>query len=226
MTTLTWLGHGCFRIDIAGKSVLIDPFLTGNPAAAAKAEDLSPDAIIISHGHGDHVGDAVEIARRTGAIVVSNFEICEWLAKQGVKNVHAQNTGGAHEHSFGTLKFTIAHHSSGLPDGSYGGNPCGIILKTGDGTIYHACDTSLFGDMRLIGDEGIDLAILPIGDNFTMGPDDALRAVQLIRPKRVIPDHFGTWDVIAQDVTAWAERVRLETAAEPVVLKPGESCAL
>ncbi|MDA0282296.1 MAG: metal-dependent hydrolase [Planctomycetota bacterium] len=225
-TTITWLGHGTFSIETDGKTVIIDPFFTGNPAATTTADEVSPDALIISHGHGDHVGDAVEIARRTGCLVVANHEIIEWLAKQGVENVHAQHIGGSHKHDFGTVKLTIAHHGSSLPDGSNGGNPCGIVLKTTDGTIYHACDTGLFYDMKLIGEEGIDVAILPIGDNFTMGPEDALKAVKLIEPKRVIPDHFGTWPLIDQDVNAWATSVRCETSAEPVILEPGQSVEL
>ncbi|MDA0807787.1 MAG: metal-dependent hydrolase [Planctomycetota bacterium] len=225
-TKITWLGHGTFSIEADGKTVIIDPFFTGNPAATMTADEVSPDALIISHGHGDHVGDAVEIAKRTGCLVVANHEIIEWLTKQGVENVHAQHIGGSHKHDFGTVKLTIAHHGSSLPDGSNGGNPCGILLKTKDGTIYHACDTGLFYDMKLIGEEGIDVAILPIGDNFTMGPEDALRAVKLIEPRRVIPDHFGTWPLIDQDVAAWAKSVRSETSTEPVVLEAGQSVDL
>ena len=224
-TRITFLGHGTFEIETAGKRILIDPFFNGNPAASTTADSVSPDVIIVSHGHGDHVGDTVAIAERTGALVIANFEICTWLQKQGLENVHPQHIGGAHDHGFGTVKLTIAHHGSALPDGANGGNPCGVLLKLEDGTIYHAADTGLFYDMKLIGEEGIDLAIVPIGDNFTMGPDDALRAVKLIEPKRVIPDHYNTWPLIAQDANAWAERVRAETSSEPVVLQPGESCA-
>lgn len=225
-TTVTWLGHGCFEIRTGGKSILIDPFFSGNPAAARQSADVSPDYIIVSHGHGDHVGDTVEIAKRTGALVISNYEISLWLEKQGVKRTHAQHIGGAKQYDFGVVKLTIAHHGSVLPDGSNGGNPCGVVLKLADGNIYHACDTGLFYDMKLIGEEGIDLAILPIGDNYTMGPDDALRAVKLIQPKRVIPDHFNTFELINQDVQAWAQRVKSETSAEPVLLKPGASYEL
>ncbi|MBI3865318.1 MAG: metal-dependent hydrolase [Planctomycetia bacterium] len=222
-TSLTWLGHGAWQLDTAGKRVQIDPFLTGNPAAAIAADAVTADFILVSHGHGDHVGDTVAIAKRTGATVISNFEITEWLTRQGVAKVHPMNTGGAHNFPFGNLKLTIAQHTSMLPDGANGGNPCGFLIRLADGRkIYHAADTGLFLDMQLIGEEGIDVAILPIGDNYTMGPDDSIRAVKLIQPIRVIPTHFGTWDVIAQDARAWAARVKSETSAEPVVLKPGE----
>jgi len=225
-TTLTFLGHGTFELETGGKRVLIDPFLADNPAATVGPDDVSPDFIVITHGHGDHVGDVVAIAKRTGAKVIANFEITNWLQAQGVENVHAQHIGGQFDHGFGVVKLTIAHHGSMLPDGSNGGNPCGVLFKLQDGNIYHAADTGLFSDMKLIGEEGIDIAILPIGDNFTMGPDDALRAVKMIEPKRVIPDHYNTWPLIEQDADGWAGRVSSETSSEPVVLQPGESCTL
>jgi L-ascorbate metabolism protein UlaG (beta-lactamase superfamily) len=201
----------------------VDPFLTGNPAAASKADEVPADFILVSHGHGDHVGDTVAIAKRTGATVVANYEISEWLQKQGLKKVHGQQHGGGHTFPFGRVKLTLAFHGSMLPDGSNGGNPCGFLLYFKDGAkVYDAADTGLFGDMQLIGEEGIDLAILPIGDNYTMGPDDALRAVKLLQPKKVLPIHYNTFELIAQDATAWAARVRQEAKTEPVVLKPGE----
>ncbi len=220
--TLTWYGHATIGLEVAGKQILVDPFLTDNPVAAAKPESLSPDYIWISHGHGDHTGDALAIAKRCGATIISNFEIAGWFEAKGIPT-HAQHIGGGHRFPFGYLKLTLALHGSALPDGSDGGNPVGFLLTTPDGIrIYLACDTGLFGDMRLIGEEGIDLAALPIGDNFTMGPDDALRAVRLLQPRHVIPIHYDTWDVIAQDPHAWAERVRTETSAIPHVLTPGE----
>src|SRR5947209_12528686 len=165
------------------KNLLFYPFITDKPAADAKPGEVPADFILVSHGHGDHVGDAVDIARRTGATVISNYEISEWFGKQGVGKVHGQHLGGGHAFAFGRVKLTQAFHGSALPDGSNGGNPCGFLVYTNDGKkIYDAADTGLFGDMRLIGEEGIDLALVPIGDNFTMGPDDALRAVRLIQP--------------------------------------------
>jgi len=222
----TWLSHACFLIESPKARILIDPFLTGNPLAPVKAEAVAADYILVSHGHGDHVGDTVAIAKRTGATVVSNFEIHNWLAAQGVKHLHPQHIGGGFDYPWGRLKLTHALHGSALPDGSYGGNPCGFLLTLEGRTIYHACDTGLFGDMALIGEEGIDLAILPIGDNFTMGPDDALRAVKLIRPKRAVPIHYDTFEVIRQDPGAWAKRVEQETATRVTVMKPGETIAL
>jgi L-ascorbate metabolism protein UlaG (beta-lactamase superfamily) len=219
----TWYSHACFLIQSPKARILIDPFLSGNPLAPVKADQVAADYILVSHGHGDHVGDTVAIAARTGATVVSNFEIQNWMVSKGVKNVHPQHIGGGFDYPWGRVKLTQALHGSALPDGSYGGNPCGFLLYLEGKKIYHACDTGLFGDMKLIGEEGIDLAILPIGDNFTMGPDDALRAVKLIEPELVVPIHYNTFDIIKQDPNAWAARVEKETRARVVVLKPGET---
>lgn len=223
---ITWYGHACFLIKTKGTNLLTDPFLTGNPLAPVRADQVEADYIFVSHGHGDHVGDGVAIAKRTGATVISNFEIQNWFVGQGVENVHPQHIGGGHDYPWGRLKLTIAHHGSALPDGTYGGNPAGFLFYIEGKKIYHACDTGLFYDMKLIGEEGIDLAILPIGDNFTMGPDDALRAVKLIEPKRVIPIHYNTFDVIKQDAHAWARRVENETSSKVLVLEPGVTLEL
>jgi L-ascorbate metabolism protein UlaG (beta-lactamase superfamily) len=221
---VTWLGHASFALEIDGHHVLIDPFLTGNPAASASADALQADFILVSHGHGDHTGDAVAIAKRTGALCIANFEVANWLAEQGIERTHAQHIGGGYHQPFGYLKLTIAHHGSALPDGSYGGNPCGFLITSKSGKkAYFACDTGLFYDMKLIGDEGLDLAVLPIGDNYTMGPDDALRAVELLRAKVVFPVHFNTWPVIEQDAAAWVERVNAGAVSRAVLLAPGES---
>ncbi len=224
---VTWFGHATFGLDVDGHKVLIDPFFSDNPAAAVSADTVEADFIVVSHGHGDHVGDTVAIAQRTGATVISNFEIVNWLGEQGLEKLHPQHIGGGFTYPFGYLKLTIAHHGSALPDGSYGGNPAGLLLTAPDGKkLYFACDTGLFYSMKLIGEEGIDLAVLPIGDNFTMGPDDALRAVKLIEPKVAIPVHYDTWDVIQQDPQAWAERVEAETNTTCALIKPGESYEL
>lgn len=223
VNTYTWYGHAAGGIETGGHKLLIDPFLSDNPLAAVTPDGVDPDFILISHGHGDHVGDAVQIAKRTAALVISNFEIANWFEGQDIK-AHPQHIGGGFTHPFGYLKLTLALHGSALPDGSDGGNPVGFLLTTGDGKkIYLAQDTGLFGDMKLIGDEGIDIAAVPIGDNFTMGPDDALRAVKFIRPKKVVPIHYNSFEVIQQDAEAWAKRVNNETDTEAVVLKPGES---
>uniref|UniRef100_A0A7C4KYL2 UPF0173 metal-dependent hydrolase ENT17_02755 n=1 Tax=Bellilinea caldifistulae TaxID=360411 RepID=A0A7C4KYL2_9CHLR len=223
---ITWFGHAALGLETGGYRLLVDPFLSGNPAATTSPESVSADFVLITHGHGDHVGDAVQIAKRSNAMVISNFEICNWIAKQGVKT-HAQHLGGGFRHPFGYLKLTLALHGSALPDGSYGGNPAGFLLTTNEGQkVYMAGDTGLFGDMRLIGEEGIDLAVLPIGDNYTMGPADALRAVRLITPKHVLPIHYDTFPLIAQDVQRWAQQVEQETGSKVHILKPGESLSL
>jgi L-ascorbate metabolism protein UlaG (beta-lactamase superfamily) len=223
-TKLTWHGHATLGLETGGYKLIIDPFFSGNPAVSISPELVEADFILVSHGHGDHVGDAVAIAKRTGATIISNFEIASWFEAQGVDKTHGQHLGGGHRHPFGYLKLTLALHGSMLPDGSYGGNPCGFLLTTNDGRkLYFAQDTGLFGDMKLIGEDGLDLAALPIGDNYTMGPDDALRAVRMLEPKIVVPIHYNTWDLLAQDANAWAERVHKETKAKAVILQPGGS---
>ena len=223
---LTFHSHCCFSIDVDGTHLLIDPFLTGNELADVGADEVEADYILVSHGHGDHVGDTVPIAKRTGAMTISNFEIQCWLAEQGVERTHPLHIGGGYDFPFGRVKLTIAHHGSVLPDGTYGGNPAGFHLNLGDKRIYHACDTGLFYDMKLIGEGGLDVAILPIGDNFTMGPDDALRAVELLEPKVVIPIHYDTFAIIKQDPHAFAARVEARTPAKCLVLKPGDTYRL
>jgi len=227
MAKITWYGHATIGLVTDGYRLLIDPYFTHNPAASTSADKVDADFILVSHGHGDHIGDTIDIARRTGAKVISNHEIITWLGKQGLENLHAQHLGGGFQHPFGYLKLTLALHGSQLPDGSYGGNPCGFLLKTNDGkTIYLAQDTGLFGDMALIGEEDLDLAMIPIGDNFTMGPDDALKAVKLLQPRTVIPIHYNTFERIEQDAESWACRVNDETTSQSQVLNPGDEFSL
>lgn len=221
MTKLTWLGHGTWNIETGSHKIILDPFLNDNPAAPIKADDVEADFILVSHGHFDHVADVVPIAKRTGATVIGLFDICQWFEKQGVEKTHGQNIGGAWQHPFGTVKMTIAHHSSTMPDGAPGGDPAGFLLTLAGAKVYFACDTALFTDMQWIGRGGLDLAVLPIGDNYTMGPEDSIEAIKLLKPKRVAPAHYNTWPPIEQDANAWADMVKQETDAEPVVVEPG-----
>ncbi len=231
-TELTWLGHGSWSIQTSEATVLLDPFLEDSPTAPVKAKDVEADYILVSHGHFDHVADVSRIAERTGATVVANFEVCEWFGKQGVEKTEPLNLGGGCELPFGRVTMTIAHHSSTLPDGTPGGNPGGFVLSLPEGNVYFACDTALFSDMSLIGSvkfgdrRGIELAVLPIGDRFTMGPEDSIEAIHLIRPKRVAPAHYNTWPPIAQDPKSWAKLVNNETNCRPHVLAPGEKIRL
>src|SRR5262245_18864177 len=227
-TTITWLGHNAWSIETGSTTILVDPFLNDSPTAPVKADAVKANCILLSHGHGDHVGDTVSIAKRTGATVLCNFEVGEWVKKKGVAGdkVIGMNPGGGIQQPFGHVKFTIAHHSSSLPDGTYGCVPGGFLVTLGDDRIYFACDTALFLDMKLIGAVGLDLAVLPIGDLYTMGPDDSIDAVKILNPKRVAPCHYNTWPPIAQDARAWADRVRSHTAAEPIVLEPGGKITL
>jgi L-ascorbate metabolism protein UlaG (beta-lactamase superfamily) len=223
---LTWYGHSCWLIKTPQATLLIDPFLTGNPVAPVKADQVKADYILVSHGHGDHLGDTVDIAKRTGATVLANFEIAAYCQELGCQ-AHPLHIGGSREFAFGRVKLTIAHHGSSFPDGRYAGNPCGFLLTIGKKKIYDAADTGLFYDMKLIGDEKIDLALLPIGDNFTMGPDDAVRAVKLLRPKVVIPMHYNTFDLIKQDGKSFAARVKKALPKTKVqVLQPGETFSI
>jgi L-ascorbate metabolism protein UlaG (beta-lactamase superfamily) len=221
--SITWHGHATFSLNINGTHIVVDPFFAGNnPSAQTGVDTVSADFILQTHGHGDHIADTVGLAKRTGALVIANFEICTWIEAQGHENVHAMNIGGGYSFPFGRVKMTHAIHSSGLPDGSYGGNPGGYLLMADAKTIYIAGDTAVFSDMALIGQAGIDVAILPVGDNFTMGPEDSVLALDYLKPKMVIPCHYNTWPPIAIDVSAWAESVMEKTAVAPLILTVDE----
>ena len=219
---LTWYGHGTWLIETGDHRIVLDPFFDDNPSATVAAADVEADYILISHGHFDHVADAAAIANRTGATLVAIYEIAEWFGKNhSVEKTIGMNIGGVIELPFGQVKMTMAQHSSQLPDGSNGGVAGGFILTAENKSVYFACDTGLFSDMRLY--RGVDMAVLPIGDLFTMGPADSIEAIKLIEPKQVLPAHYGTWPPIEQDAQAWAKAVSDTTQANPVVLKPGEA---
>lgn len=222
--SITWHGHATFSLKINDTTLVVDPFFAGNnPSAKTGVDAVMADYILQTHGHGDHIADTVALAMRTEATVIANAEICGWLAAQGHRKSHAMNTGGGYNFAFGHVKLTAALHSSGLPDGSYGGDPGGFLITAAGKAIYIAGDTSLFSDMALIGRAGIDVAIIPVGDNFTMGPDDALLALDYLKPKIVIPCHFNTWPPIAIDIDAWVAKVKEETAVTPIVLAIDET---
>ena len=219
---LTFLGHSAVLLEHDGGRVLVDPFLTGNPKAAIAADAVEADVIVVTHAHGDHVGDSVAIAKRTGAVVVSNVEIAGRLGREGIETIGA-NTGGRVALPVGAVTFTAAWHSSSFSDGGYGGLAMGAVLEVGGRRVYHAGDTALFGDMALIGRGGLDVALLPIGDFYTMGPADALEAVKLLRPRHVVPIHYGTFPPIERDAVAFRDAVQAATDAVVHPLAPGEA---
>ena len=224
MVKVTYIGHACFLLDNGSQKILIDPFISGNPQAKITEEQKKADFILISHGHGDHLGDAIELAKASGATVISNFELCTYCNQQGVKNIHPLHVGGGNKFPFGSLKLTIAHHGSTLGDKlQYGGSPVGFIVRTGGKVIYHAGDTGVFLDMKLIGElDDIDLALLPIGGNFTMDIEDAVKAVELLKPQKAIPMHYDTFDMIACDPGDFVRKIK-PMGVEGIVLKQGES---
>lgn len=198
---ITYYGHSCFGIEVGSSRIVFDPFIKPNELASTiQLSDIKADFIIVSHGHADHTADLIELAKLTGAKVISNYEIIEWVKGKGIENVHAMNTGGQFLFDFGTIKSVFAAHSSSLPDGSYGGNPNGYLIKADQKTLYYAGDTALTNEMKLIGDfENVDLSILPIGDNFTMGVDDAIIASNFIQCNEVIGMHYDTFPPIKLD---------------------------
>ncbi|WKZ20130.1 MAG: metal-dependent hydrolase [Candidatus Jettenia sp. CY-1] len=221
---ITYHGHSCFLIEGSRYSVIFDPFLKGNPLAKIKPEDVKVDAILVSHGHFDHVGDAVEISKNNDATIITPFELASYFQSKGAKS-HPMNIGGSYHFPFGTVKLTIAHHGSTTETGT-AGNPCGFILIMEDKVLYHAGDTGLFSDMRLIGElNTIDVALIPIGDNFTMGITDALKAVEFLKPKIAIPMHYNTFDMIKQDPRRFVEGLG-SSLTRGVLLMIGESISI
>jgi L-ascorbate metabolism protein UlaG (beta-lactamase superfamily) len=223
---ITYYGHSTFLLETDEHKIVVDPFFApNNPLAPVSVDQVQADFILVTHGHEDHTADAAALAAATNALVIGNFEVVSWLEAHGAKRVHGMNTGGAFTFAFGRVKLTIAHHSSTMPDGSSGGHPNGMIVSLNDGRdLYLAGDTALTYDMKLIGEAGgVDLAFLPIGDNFTMGPDDAVQAAQFVKTKHVIPIHYNTFPPIQQDADAFAEKLCRVAEIDCTVLSPGES---
>jgi L-ascorbate metabolism protein UlaG (beta-lactamase superfamily) len=214
MVKITYLSHACFLIEGGGSRLIIDPFLTGNPNAPISMTEVEVDYVLATHGHPDHLGDSVPIAKRTQATIVAPFELGLFCERQGAEKVHTMHIGGSYPFPFGSLKMTPALHGSGFPTENgmtYTGNPCGFLIKMDGRTVYHAGDTGLTMEMQLIGDlNKIDAALLPIGDNYTMGAADALQAARMLRPNLVIPMHFGTFPVLTPDADEFCARAEAE----------------
>src|SRR4051812_29054542 len=207
----TYYGHACFAVEAGGKTLLFDPFISPNPLAEKiDVSKVAADFILVSHGHGDHIADVVDIAKRTGAKVIAPFEVGSWFEGKGVKNVQAMNHGGAAKLEFGRVKLTSAIHSSSMPDGSYGGNPCGFLVESSDGNFYYSGDTALTLDMKLVGESTqLIFAIFPLGDFFTMGIDDAVRAAEFVGVKKFVGVHYDTFPPIKLDHAAAMKAARI-----------------
>ena len=224
---VTYHGHSVVKIETGGKTILIDPFITGNGLTDLTVEDIKPDVIILTHGHNDHVGDTVQLAKENDSLVIANDELSTYLSWQGLR-VHGMHIGGAYQFEFGKVKLTPAFHGTGLQTGEnqivYCGMPAGILFMAEGKTIYHAGDTALFSDMKLIGERHpIDLAFLPIGDNYTMGPEDAAYAAKLLAAKTIVPIHYNTFPVIKQDPQDFLQLLEKQNGK---VLNPGEGIEL
>jgi L-ascorbate metabolism protein UlaG (beta-lactamase superfamily) len=221
---ITYFGHSAFQFEDGEHTVLLDPFLSGNPSATVSPDSLNPETILLTHAHNDHVGDTFSIAERTGATVIATFELATYLGQKGLKT-NAANHGGTVAFAGGTVKLTPAWHTSSYNDGTSfvaPGIPAGMVIRFGGKTVYAAGDTCLFGDMSLVAEEGLDAAILPIGDSFTMGPVDAARAAELLRAGIVIPCHFNTFPPIEQDPAHFADLVSAQCSSRVVAMRPND----
>jgi L-ascorbate metabolism protein UlaG (beta-lactamase superfamily) len=221
---VTYYGHACFAAQVGGKALLFDPFITGNELAkGVDVKTVPADYILISHGHADHLADAAAIAIRTGATIISNYEVTEWFSQKGLQKTHPLNHGGGWRFDFGRVKFVNAIHSSSLPDRAYGGNPGGFVVESAKGNFYYSGDTALTMDMKLIGESTrLSFAALPIGDNFTMGVDDAIKAAEFVRCHDILGLHYNTFPPIKINPLAAIEKFK--TARQHLhLLLPGES---
>lgn len=225
MSKLIFHGHSFLEVHIDEHTIYIDPFIEGSPVCDIKFEDAKCNFIILTHAHGDHIGSAEKIAKENDALVIATFELAELLETRGLKT-HPMNIGGAYNFSFGKVKLTIAHHSSSAPGGIYAGDPAGVLITFNNKTIFHAGDTALFYDMKLIGEmNNIDYAFLPIGDNYTMGIDDAVKAAEFLNAKNIIPIHYNTFDVIKADANEFKKKIE-SIGKCCIILKPGEKLSL
>ena len=224
--TLKYHGHACFSMAADGRRAIMDPFFTGNPMAVESAEEIVCDAVLVSHAHSDHLGDGIEIARSNGAVLVATYELALYCQRQGVENVYPMHIGGGHQFDFGHVKLTVAHHSSALvTDEDIVGlsNSCGFLVTMGERLLYYPGDTALCADIELLGRlHELDAVVLPIGDTFTMGMDDAAIAARMLGAGLTVPMHYNTFPRIQADEVDFARRVEEHTRSKPVLLRPGE----
>ena len=225
MLKLTYFSHSMFMLDDGINQVVIDPFITGNPTYPNNTDEIKAKFIVLTHGHGDHLGNGIELAKKNDGLIIAVNELANYCAEKGAR-AHNMHIGGAYNFLFGRLKFTIAHHGSASPDGRYMGEPAGVVITMNSKKVYHSGDTGLFLDMKLIGErDKIDVAMLPIGDNFTMGIDDAVKAVEFIDPALAIPMHYNTFPVIHADPLEFKKKVE-EVGKQVKVMSFGETITI